>query len=91
MTAARVRFELYSSSFCGACARTRELLRTATGVLTASSLQEYDIAFSPDRAEAEGILATPTVIVRDGLGKEVFRATGVPTLGQVFGAAALAV
>ena len=41
-------------------------------------------------AEAEGIRTTPTVIVKNAAGTEVFRAAGVPTLAQVLVAAAKA-
>lgn len=83
-----VGFELYSSSFCAACARTRSVLGTVTGVLRGTSLREYDIASHVEAAEAAEIEATPTVIIRDAAGAELFRATGVPTVDQVLTAVA---
>jgi thioredoxin 1 len=89
-SAPAVRFELYSSSFCGACAHTRQILGVALAAVEGITVREFDVAFDPGRAEAEGIDATPTVIVRDAAGAEVFRAPGVPTLDQVLAAAVLA-
>ncbi|MFJ4173240.1 glutaredoxin family protein [Microbacterium sp. NPDC089696] len=78
---------LVSSSFCGACARTRAVLRDATRYLPDASLTEIDVAADPEAAEALDIRFTPTVIIRDGSGAEVFRAEGVPTVPQVLTAA----
>jgi thioredoxin 1 len=83
-----VRFELYVSSFCGACARTRTVLELAIGVLPGSSLIEHDVAFEPDLAEANDIVSTPTVIMRDAAGVEFLRRSGVPTIEQVLAAVA---
>ncbi|MFJ4224144.1 glutaredoxin domain-containing protein [Microbacterium sp. NPDC089695] len=78
---------LVSSSFCGACARTRSVLRDAVRYLPDAAIAEIDIAADPDAAEALDIRSTPTVIVRDAAGAEVFRAEGVPTVPQVLAAA----
>ena len=53
-------------------------------------MRELDVARDVAEAEADGIRITPTVIIRDADGVEVFRATGVPTLAQVLVAAAKA-
>ncbi len=50
-------------------------------------MTEIDVAQDPDAAEALDIDHTPTVIIRDASGVEVFRATGVPTVPQVLTAA----
>lgn len=78
---------LVSSSFCGACARTRSVLADAVRFLPDATVTEIDVAREPDAAEALDIRATPTVIIRDGSGTEVFRAAGVPTVPQVLTAA----
>lgn len=88
---ADVHYELFASSFCGACARTRTVLQAASGALPGSSVREHDVALEPDLAEANGVEATPTVIVRNARGDEVFRAVGVPSVDQALSAAALAV
>lgn len=78
---------LISSSFCGACARTRAVLRDASRYLPDATIVEFDVAADPEAAEALDIRSTPTVIVRDAAGVEVFRAEGVPTVPQVLSAA----
>lgn len=78
---------LVSSSFCGACARTRSVLHEATRYLPDARITEIDVAVDPDAAESLDIRFTPTVIVRDSAGEEVFRAEGVPTVPQVLSAA----
>lgn len=86
----RLVFELYSSTFCGACLHTRGALSRAVALVPGAMLREYDVALDPDRARDSGITATPSVIVRDSGGTEVQRASGVPTLDQVLVAAARA-
>lgn len=78
---------LYSSSFCGACSGTRAVLDRAVALVPSVSLEEINVAFSPDVAEEAGITETPTVVLLDA-GTEVFRAAGVPTVDQVLTALA---
>lgn len=78
---------LVTSAFCGACARTRSVISEATRYLPDATVTEIDVARDPDAAEALDIRFTPTVIVRDASGAEVFRAEGVPTVPQVLTAA----
>jgi thiol-disulfide isomerase/thioredoxin len=78
---------LVSSSFCGACARTRSVLADAVRFLPDATVTEIDVAREPDAAEALDIRFTPTVIIRDERGEVVFRAEGVPTVPQVLTAA----
>lgn len=85
-----VEFELFTSSFCGACLHTRSVLTRAAGLVPGAELLEHDVALEPGVAERAGITTTPTVIVRDREGGEVLRAAGVPTLDQVLAAAAKA-
>jgi thiol-disulfide isomerase/thioredoxin len=78
---------LVSSSFCGACSRTRSVLADAARFLEGATVTEIDVARDPDAAEAMDIRVTPTVVIRDDAGAEVFRAEGVPTVPQVLAAA----
>lgn len=87
---ATVTFELFSSSFCGACRQTRAVLDQAQRLLPGSIVAEHDVASAPDLAHQVRIEATPTVIVRDTSGAEVVRATGVPTIDHVLVSAARA-
>jgi len=78
---------LVSSSFCGACSRTRSVLAGAARFLAGATVTEIDVARDPDAAEVMDIRVTPTVVIRDDAGAEVFRAEGVPTVPQVLAAA----
>jgi thiol-disulfide isomerase/thioredoxin len=77
---------LYSSSFCGACTQTRRVLdQVKPFVRDRVDFGESNVASSPEDAELAGIVATPTVVVRDDFGTELARASGVPTADQVLG------
>lgn len=78
---------LVTSAFCGACSRTRAVVADAVRYLPDATVIEIDVASEPDAAEALDIRFTPTVIIRDASGAEVFRAEGVPTVPQVLTAA----
>jgi thioredoxin-like negative regulator of GroEL len=76
---------LYSSSFCGACTRVRQVLSSVEALLgDRVAWSESNVASSPDQAERDGIVSTPTVVLRDG-DRELARASGVPTADQVIG------
>lgn len=85
-----MEIQLITSAFCSACTKTRRNVQEAMHYLPDAAFTELDVASDPDGAEALGIRFTPTVIVRDAEGTEVFRATGVPTVPQVLAAAARA-
>lgn len=78
---------LVTSAFCGACSRTRAVVADAVRYLPDATVIEIDVASEPAAAEALDIRFTPTVIIRDASGAEVFRAEGVPTVPQVLTAA----
>lgn len=83
--------DLYTSAFCEPCHLTRAVLADAARLVPAAEIVERDVVAFESRAEVDGILVTPTVIVRSSDGTEVFRAQGVPTLPQVLTALAKAV
>ena len=85
-----MEFTLYSSSFCEPCMQTRAVLAEAKRLVPGATVREIDVADAPEQAEALRIRNTPTVIISNGDGTEVFRAAGVPTLAQVLVAAAKA-
>ena len=82
--------ELYTSAFCGPCHATRAVLAEAERLVPALRVEEFDVVRHEDRAAAESIASTPTVIVRDAAGAQVLRAEGVPTVPQVLQALAAA-
>jgi len=86
-----VEVELYTSAFCGSCAHARWVLSEAERLVPAMTVHEYDVVRDEERAVAMDIRSTPTVVVRDAAGRQVFRAQGAPTLGQALAAAAEAI
>jgi thioredoxin 1 len=81
----------FSSAFCDPCIQTRAILREVAELVPAVRVAELDVALDEAEAERADIRVTPTVIVVNGAGEEVFRAEGVPTLNQVLVALAKAV
>jgi len=85
---AQVRLELWTSTFCAPCRHARAVVGRAVDLVPVATLTEHDVARETERAQALAIRATPTLIVRDAGGAEIFRATGAPTLRQVLTAMA---
>ena len=81
----------FSSAFCDPCIQTRAVLKQVEQLVPAATIAELDVARDEDRAREAGIRSTPTVVVVNSAGDEVFRAEGVPTLNQVLVALAKAV
>jgi len=86
-----VQLIFFSSAFCDPCIRTRAVLDQASKLIPALKIADLDIAAHADEAERADIRSTPTVIVLDDDGAEVFRAEGAPSLDQVLTALAKAV
>ena len=81
----------FSSAFCDPCIQTRGVLKMVADLVPAAKIAELDVARDENRAREAGIRSTPTVVVVDDNGEEVFRAEGVPTVNQVLVALAKAV
>jgi thiol-disulfide isomerase/thioredoxin len=81
----------FSSSFCEPCAHTRAVLAEVVRLVPQVAVRELDVARDDAEAETAGIRTTPTVIVKNDEGTEVFRAVGEPTLAQVLVAVAKAI
>lgn len=69
---------------------TRSVLAEAGRLVGAMHLVEHYIVRDGGEAERRGIRSTPTVIIGDTSGAEIFRAEGVPSLNQVLVALAKA-
>jgi hypothetical protein len=81
---------LYTSAFCEPCTQARSVLADAARLIPQATLIERDVARENALAYDDEIRVTPTVVVLNDAGTEVFRAVGVPTLNQVLTAAAQA-
>ena len=86
-----MKVELYTSAFCGPCHAARSVVAEASALVPLLEVDEADVVARPDEAEARDVRSTPTIVVLDRAGSEVFRAAGVPRLDQLLGALALAV
>jgi thiol-disulfide isomerase/thioredoxin len=86
-----VNLLFFSSNFCEPCMITRRVLDDVARLVPAAKFAELDVVRDSAEAERAGIRSTPTVIVVDDAGAEVFRAEGVPTVNQVLVALAKAV
>jgi hypothetical protein len=62
---------------------TRSVLAEAGRLVSVANIVEHDIVVDESVALARGIRSTPTVIISDRAGAEVFRAEGIPSLNQV--------
>ena len=82
--------DLFTSAFCTPCMATRSVLSEAERLVDGLRITEHDVVREEAESERRGIRSTPTVIVSDSGGNEVFRAEGVPTLNQVLVALAKA-
>ena len=82
--------DFFTSAFCEPCMITRSVLAEAGRLVSAMNLVEHDIVRDESEAERLGIRSTPTVIISDSAGAEIFRAEGVPSLNQVLVALAKA-
>ncbi len=85
-----VTLDFYSSKFCEPCMATRAVLEAAVKLVPAVKIVEFDVVAHEARAVRDRIRTTPTVVVFDAGGDEVFRAEGVPNLNQVLAAIAKA-
>ncbi|TFD55196.1 thioredoxin [Cryobacterium frigoriphilum] len=85
-----MEFLFFSSAFCEPCMQTRAVLAQVSALVPQAIVRELDVAHDTEEAEANGIRNTPTVIVKNAEGTEVFRAAGVPSVAQVLVAAAKA-
>jgi len=85
-----VQVLFFSSAFCEPCSQTRAVLHQASKLVSVLTIADLDVVDYADQAERAGIRSTPTVIVLDAEGSEVFRAEGVPRLDQVLAALAKA-
>lgn len=85
-----MRLELYTSAFCDPCHRAREVVAEAHALVPALQVDELDVAAQQDRAADLGITSTPTTIIYGADGREVLRASGVPTLNRLLTALAQA-
>jgi thiol-disulfide isomerase/thioredoxin len=73
----------FSSAFCAPCRATRRVLADVAATLPGVAHVEVDAESHLEAVRALDIWRTPTVLVVDGTGRVVHRATGAPSKAQV--------
>ncbi|MET9508491.1 thioredoxin family protein [Streptomyces flavidovirens] len=81
----------FSSAFCQPCRATRRTLAEVADMVDGVVHVEIDAEARLDLVRELGILATPTVLVLDGNGRVVRRASGQPRRADVIAALGRAV
>ncbi|MFI9803872.1 TlpA family protein disulfide reductase [Streptomyces sp. NPDC052301] len=76
----------FSSAFCAPCRATRRVLGEVAGMVPGVTHVEIDAEAHLDLVRELQILKTPTVLVLDGDGRVVRRATGQPRKADVIAA-----
>ena len=72
----------FSSTFCAPCRATRRILERLVATDDGVAHVELDVAARTDLGRRFDVTVTPTVLVLDGDGVVVRRASGPPSLAQ---------
>jgi thiol-disulfide isomerase/thioredoxin len=78
----------FSSAFCAPCRAVRRVSSEVAGLLPGVRHIEVDAESHLDEVRELGIWRTPTLLVLDAHGREIKRATGVPSKPQLIAALA---
>jgi thiol-disulfide isomerase/thioredoxin len=81
----------FSSAFCQPCRATRRVLEEVSGMVEGVAHVEIDAEAHLDLVRRLDIMRTPTVLVLDGRGAVVRRASGLPRKADVIAAIGAAV
>jgi len=73
----------FSSAFCAPCRATRRVLADVADATPGITHIDVDAEHHLDVVRRLGVLRTPTTLVLDDRGRELGRASGVPTKEQV--------
>ncbi|MFA1550816.1 thioredoxin family protein [Actinomadura chokoriensis] len=76
----------FSSAFCAPCRATRRVLGEVSGMVDGVAHVELDAEAHLDLVRRLNVVRTPTVLVLDGAGRVVRRATGAPRKPDVIAA-----
>ncbi|MBO3738524.1 TlpA family protein disulfide reductase [Actinoplanes flavus] len=78
----------FSTAFCAPCRAVRRVSAEVAALLPAVRHVEVDAESHLDEVRELGIRRTPTLLILDAEGREVRRATGVPTKPHLIAALA---
>ena len=80
---ARATLLQFSSAFCAPCRATRRVLGEVVQLVPGVAHVEIDAEHHLELVRKVGVLRTPTTLILDAEGREVSRATGMPTRDEV--------
>ena len=80
---ARATLLQFSSAFCAPCRATRRVLSDVADVVPGVVHVEVDAEHHLDLVRRLGVLRTPTTLILDEHGQEVYRAAGAPRKEEV--------
>ena len=83
---ARATLVQFSSAFCAPCRATRRILTDVAGMTDGVAFIEVDAESRLDLVRRLNVLRTPTVLVTDGKGRIIKRASGQPRKADVIAA-----
>lgn len=73
----------FSASWCGPCARVRQVIEQVSKDLGDVAHVEIDMDANPDAARRLSVLSLPTTFIFDADGRQRFRTAGVPKAGDL--------
>ena len=73
----------FSASWCGPCARVRQVIEQVSNDLDDVAHVEIDMDANPDAARRLSVLSLPTTFIFDADGHQRYRTTGVPKAGDL--------
>ena len=73
----------FSASWCGPCARVRQVIEQVSKDLGDVAHVEIDMDANPDVARRLSVLSLPTTFIFDADGRQRFRTAGVPKAGDL--------
>ncbi|SDG48063.1 Thiol-disulfide isomerase or thioredoxin [Sinosporangium album] len=74
----RATLVLFSTAFCAPCRATRRVLNEVAAIVSGVAVVEVDAESRLDLVRGLDVTSTPTVLVLDGAGAIVKRASGQP-------------
>lgn len=81
----------FSTAFCAPCRMARQVLSDVAGAVPGVAHLDLDAESELALVRSAGVASTPTTLVLDHRGREVFRAAGVPRRDQLLDALTAAV
>ena len=73
----------FSASWCGPCARVRQVIEQVSTDLDGVAHVEIDMDANPDAARRLSVLSLPTTFIFDADGHQRYRTAGVPKAGDL--------